>query len=130
MSFPHSHQVVLVSSRFRYPGQWLLFPKARLFLDRLELSGWRLQKKHRHEIPLDQVTRADWHMDDDTAYDVVLHLASGETVCLSLPHADEWKRSLEARLRWTLADPDTVSSTLPRQDMPLDELIMYTTTLG
>ncbi len=130
MPVPLSSHVVLVSSRFRFPEQRLLFPKARLFLDRIELSGWKLQKKVFQEIHLHQVTQVDWHMDDDTAFDVALHLDDGETVRLALPEATTWKHTLEERLRWSAPDRTTVSTTWPQPDLPLDELVTYTTSLG
>ena len=36
----HRHPIVLHASRFRFAEQRLFFSRARLFPDRIELSGW------------------------------------------------------------------------------------------
>ncbi|NBC17233.1 MAG: hypothetical protein GVY18_07945 [Bacteroidetes bacterium] len=126
----HPHQVVLLSSGFQYTNRRLLFSKARLFPDRIELSGWDFVEKHRQEIPLDTLCRVEWHTDEADAPDLILHLKDGDSVSLSLHDADRWRESLQQRLRWTAPDRAPLPTSSTRPDLPLNELIMYTTSMG
>ncbi len=127
----HPHSVVLLTSRFQYPGRRLFFTRARLFFDRIELSGWNLGKKHTHAIPLDAVDKIDWKSDTP---DAVVHLTEGEPVALRLSQVDRWKQSLDQRLHWNATNylPTTATKTpsTTRPDLPLHELITFASSMG
>jgi hypothetical protein len=127
----HPHSVLLLTSRFQYLERRLFFTRARLFFDRIELSGWAVGKKHTRAIPLDAVDKIDWKTNTS---DAVLHLTEGEPVALRLSQADRWKQSLTQRLRWNTttyfpATPPKAASTAP-SDVPLHELITFATSMG
>ena len=127
----HPHSVVLLTSRFQYPGRRLFFTRARLFFDRIELSGWNLGSKHTRAIPLDAVDKIDWKSDTP---DAVVHLTEGEPVALRLSQVDRWKQSLDQRLHWNATNyfpttaTKTPSTTWP--DLPLHELITFASSMG
>jgi len=127
----HSHNVLLLSSRFRYPGHRLFFTRARLFFDRIELTGWNLGKRYERTIALDQVDAFEW---DLAASTVTLRLAEDERLALQLTNLEAWKRSLEQRLSWnsTYYIPATAvpTHTSARPDASLHELITFATSMG
>ena len=131
MRMYHPHNVVLLTSRFQYPGRRLFFTRARLFFDRIELSGWKYGKKHTRAIPLDTVDTIDWKSDTP---DAVVHLAEGEPVALRLSQVDRWKQSLDQRLHWNTTNyfPLTTSkaTSTTRSDLPLSELISFASSMG
>ena len=127
----HSHSVLLLSSRFQYSDRRLFFTRARLFFDRIELTGWHLGKKHERSIALDEVTSIEWDAPTSAA---ILHLTEGESVRLRLSHLDSWKQSLEQRLWWNATNyfprTTTAVSSTARHDVPLQDLIAYATSMG
>ena len=133
MNTYHPHNVLLLSSRFQYPGRRLFFTRARLFFDRIELTGWVLGKKHEREILLDEVASIEW---DTTTSAAVLHLHEGEPVRLQFAHLESWKRSLEQRLWWNVMNyfprpaTNTNTNSTARSDTSLHDLITFTTSMG
>ena len=127
----HPHSVVLLTSRFQYPDRRLFFTRARLFFDRIELSGWNLGSKHTRAIPLDTVDKIDWKSDTP---DAVVHLTEGESVALRLSQVERWKQSLDQRLHWNTTNyfPTTATKTpsTTRLDLPIDELIAFASSMG
>ncbi len=127
----HPHSVVLLTSRFQYPGRRLFFTRARLFFDRIELSGWNLGRKHTRAIPLDAVDKIDWKSNTTEA---VVHLTEGESVVIRLSQADQWKQSLDQRLHWNATNyfltTATKTASTTRPDLPLHELITFATSMG
>ena len=127
----HPHSVVLLTSRFQYPDRRLFFTRARLFFDRIELSGWNLGSKHTRAIPLDAVDKIDWNSDTPEA---VVHLTEGESVALRLSQIERRKQSLDQRLHWNATNyfpttaPKTPSTTRP--ELPMDELITFASSMG
>jgi hypothetical protein len=127
----HSHTVLLLSSSFRYLGHRLFFTKARLFFDRIELTGWNLGTRYERTIFLDQVDTLEWDLPAST---VTLCLTADERLSLQLTNLDAWKRSLEQRLYWssTYYVPATAITTHTpgRADTSLHELITFATSMG
>ncbi len=126
----HPHRVQLLSSRFKVHGRRLFFTRARLFLDRIELSGWHLGKRYVEYIPLDRLDDIEW---DAEASDAAFHLNEGKTIRVRLPHMDRWKHSLEQRLTWSAPGRFPIASrftTTAYRELPLPELITFTTSMG
>jgi hypothetical protein len=129
-TYAHPHQVVLLSSRFINPEHKLFFTRARLYLDRIELSGWLLGKKYEVQIPLQDLDSIDWQTDTSSA---VFHLREGQIIRLKLPDLERWKQSVEQRLWWSAPGrfPMTSTShTAPNQDLSLRDLVTFTTSMG
>jgi hypothetical protein len=85
---------IFFDGRFDFQSPALAFPKARLYADRLELSGWRLTGRFHRRIPLRSVLQVDTL--NDSA--LVIWLSVGETIRLRVNQASNWKMHIEARL--------------------------------
>ncbi len=129
-TFQHPHRVELLSSSFQYPDRRLFFTRARLFLDRIELSGWQFGKKHERRILLDELQKIEW---DGGASQAVFHLSEEESVRLRLPQLDSWKHSLEQRLSWSAPGRFRIAapaSHTARRDLPLQDLVTLASAMG
>lgn len=123
----HMNTMVLLSSSYKMPGRRLLFSRARLFIDRIELTGWYLGEKHFQTIRLEEVCSVEWQ--DENSYNAILHLRGDESVALKLSQPARWKQSLETRLRWIQPRRHRVTTTMhPGQS--LRDLITYSTSMG
>ena len=129
-TYSHPHQVVLLSSRFSNPEHKLFFTRARLYLDRIELSGWHLGKKYAARILLQDLDAIDWQLD---ASSVVFHVRDSQSIRLNLPDLERWKQSVEQRLWWSAPGRFPMASTshtAPSQDLSLRDLVTFTTSMG
>ena len=88
MSLPERTQC---ADRFSFSTPWLLFARARLFADRLELTGWHLQGHYRRDILVARILQVDVLENDS----LVLWLFSGETVRIRIRGARQWKEAIE-----------------------------------
>ena len=79
------------ADRFSFSTPWLLFARARLFADRLELTGWRMQGHYRRDILVGRILQVD-ALENDR---LVLWLFNGETVRLHIRQARQWKEAIE-----------------------------------
>ncbi len=79
------------ADRFSFSTPWLLFARARLFADRLELTGWHRQGRYRRDILVARILQVD-ALENDR---LVLWLFNGETVRLRLRRARQWKEAIE-----------------------------------
>ena len=125
----HPHPIQLLSSRFQYADRRLFFSRARLFPDRLELSGWHVGRRHEMHIALTELDHVEWDADASAA---TLHLREGETLRLHLPELVRWRQALEQRLSWSAPDrrPVTRTFTSSAADWSLHDLVAYTTSMG
>ena len=83
----------LLASRFRFSGPLLFCARARLFADRIELTGWHLRGRYRREIALHRILQADVSCEGD----LLLWLSDGKTLRLQIPQPRRWKEMIEAR---------------------------------
>ncbi len=79
------------SSRFSFGNPPLLFARARLFSDRLELTGWHLRGRYRRQLLIRHMLQVDVLGKEG----LLLWLASGETVRIRLQRAPEWKAAID-----------------------------------
>ncbi len=79
------------ADRFSFSTPWLLFARARLFADRLELTGWHMQGHYRRDILIAHILQVD-ALENDR---LMLWLFSGETVRLRIRRARQWKEAIE-----------------------------------
>lgn len=115
----------LLSSRFEHPSRSLFFTRARLYMDRIELSGWDLRARYRREIPLNRLCYIEWEGEGRA----VLHLRDAEEpMTLVLHEPAQWRKSLEERLRWIA--PDRPARHADRRDLPLDQFALFASSMG
>lgn len=84
---------ILLDGRFHFQNPALSFSRARLYADRLELTGWRLSGRFFRRIPLSSVLQVDAL--NDSA--LVIWLSVGEAIRLRVSQASRWKRRIEAQ---------------------------------
>lgn len=125
-SLSYPHKVVLLRSGFQYPERHLFFARARLYFDRLELTGWHLNEHHEEVIPLDQVDTIAWN-DDQEPVTVELQLKDGRCFALSLSQPTLWKHFLDMRMTWSNSRP---AFPVDRQPPSLKDLIAYSTSMS
>jgi len=82
----------LLSGSFSHPT--LLCARARLYEDRLELTGWRLTGRYRRRIPLRRILQVD----APEANRLLLWMADGQTLRLRIDHAQRWQQVIAQRL--------------------------------
>lgn len=88
MSLPER---ALLTDRFSFSNPPLLFAYARLFADRLELTGWHLWRRYRRNIRIQHILQVD-ALERDR---MVLWLANGETVRIRIRQSGLWKAAIE-----------------------------------
>lgn len=118
----YPHKVMLAASSFRFPERHLLFSKARLFPDRIELSGWDSNGTHRQTIPLEQVREVKWGEDPSNGR-AEFHLHDGSRVALVLRDKDLWRQLLSERLDWLRTFVERTGTGGWTADLPPNDLI-------
>ena len=98
-SLQYPHKIVLLRSGFQYPEKHLFFARARLFFDRIELTGWHLSERHEEMIPLDAVRSIEWREEAQRTTAVLL-LDDDRRIELSLCEGHQWKDALALRMSW------------------------------
>ncbi len=98
----YPHKIVLLSTGLQMSGGALWFGRARLYPDRIELTGWNARGSYRQVIFLDRITDVRWErMSAAGAADAVIRLHNGADVALRLHQGGRWKTCLEERIRWS-----------------------------
>lgn len=82
--------VPLRTAPFSLPDRWLVWSRARLYADRLTLSGWGLGGRYWRRIPLDAIDEIE-----QRAPHLALHLETGRTVVFTPPEAARWETSIK-----------------------------------
>ena len=103
---PSPHRLVLLNTHFRPLEQRLLFPQARLFFDRIELTGWQLHERFEETILLHDVAHIEWTPHAATVPstpNVIFHFTDGTARPLALEQVSSWRHTLENRLSWETA---------------------------
>lgn len=118
----HHHRIVLLTTGFRIPGRRLLFTRARLYPDRIELTGWRPGESYEAVILLDRVQSIEWRAGTDGS-NVVFYQDGEAPLALRLPSQQLWRDMLEERLHWSPRDRQPAPSRF--HNMPMDELVAY-----
>lgn len=90
----YAHNVALIASRFHFPRRRVLFGKARLFGDRIELEGWQLGRRYRRCIPLAEIAHLESYAHEKNAH-LTLFLDSDEVVILYMKDAFLWRTLFE-----------------------------------
>lgn len=83
------HDASLRTATFTLEDRWLLWPRARLYADRVELTGWSLGERYRRSIPLASVEEAE-----ATGRHLVLHLADGSSVQIEMDTPEQWASAI------------------------------------
>ena len=129
-STKYTHKIVLLTSSFQYPLRRLLFARARLFLDRIELTGWHFGDKYQEQIPLDQISWIEWKLDAVHGPNVIFHLEDDTQFPLILKQAYLWKHTLEERLQWNAPAHFRLSSAVTKPELPLKDIIAFSSGMG
>lgn len=133
---PHGHRIELLCTSFRYPARRLFFARARLYLDRIELSGRFFSEKHAVRIRQDEIERIEWRLTarGTSEPNTVFHLEDGRQIVLVLGEVHRWQDMLEERLNWRAGRPGgllpsrMLFSTTP--DLPLHDLVAYASSMS
>lgn len=86
--------IPLRTASFALEDRWLLWSRARLYADRLVLSGWGVWERYRREILLteiDRITREGQHL--------TLHLDDGTDFSLVFRETKRWSKALRVHRR-------------------------------
>lgn len=103
--------------RFQHPARSVWFGRARLFSDRVELTGWTLGGRYRRIIPLARIRRAEWWSSDARGTNFALHLDDGSTCALRLRRgAADWKFEIDALLGRSTFSPTHLPDDQTQQD--------------
>ena len=124
-TYSHTPSVELLRSRFQHPRRHLFFTRARLLLDRIELSGWKFGTRYRREILLATLCRVEWQEDGRAAFYLK---DTDEPLMLVLRQPTRWQHTLEAHLRWRA--PDRPPRSADHADVPLNEVLLHATRMG
>lgn len=80
----------VLSGSFRFKNPALLYPRMRLYADRLELSGWQVSGRYVRRLSLQQILQAD----APTEETLLLWLADGEMLRLEVANALHWRDAI------------------------------------
>lgn len=87
----------LLASSFSFARPTLLWARARLYEERLELTGWCLTGRYRRRILLHRILQAD--VPDENC--LLLWMADGRTLRLRVDDAEQWQEAIARRLKET-----------------------------
>ena len=118
---PYTHKIELFSTRFQYADRRVLFGRARLFADRIELAGWNRDGSRRDVISFADIDRIEWA--PEAATNAVLHLRDGQHVGLQLRNVFAWRKQLEGHLHWGL--PHVAGAVTQPLNLSLTDLVAY-----
>jgi hypothetical protein len=90
---------VMLSSRFRDPGQRLFFARALLFPNRIEFSGMALSGMYRRLLLLENVEQVEWRAGQARASNLTFWLRDGGKMQLWMNTAGLWKYMIDANMR-------------------------------
>ena len=86
---PLSSDVPLRTAAFGPEARWPLWPRARLYADRMELTGWDLGGRYHRSISLDRIGEAEPVEDR-----LLLHLTDGSTLRIEMDSPRQWADAL------------------------------------
>lgn len=83
------HDVSLRSASFSLEDQWLLWSRARLYADRMELMGWHLWGRYHRVIPLERIEEAE----TDGGV-LVLDLTDEDVIRIGIDAPEQWASAI------------------------------------
>ncbi len=99
MTSNNAHQPagkVLLSSRFRSLDRGVFLGRARLYPDRIVLSGLTWKGRYRRTVMLDEVARIKWWTGEQNTVNLALYLRNDEAVKMWVAGSGLWKYQVEA----------------------------------
>ncbi len=96
-STPSLSEQPLLESRCRWAGRHLFFGCARLYHDRIVLSGWTLAGRYGQVVPLNDVARLQW-WSNAPGVNVAFYLRDDSVMSLKLDAGGLWKYVVEDQL--------------------------------
>lgn len=86
------HTIPIMCDSFRSDEWWLWWGRLCLYVDRLELTGWRGWTSFRREIPLARLVRVR-SLTENT---LLVCLRNRDAVSVQVNNAPQWARSIRA----------------------------------
>ena len=86
---PLSSDVPLRTAAFGLEARWLLWSRARLYADRMELTGWGLGGRYHRSISLGRIGAVEPIEDG-----LILHLTDGSALRIEIDTPREWADAL------------------------------------
>jgi hypothetical protein len=81
--------IPLRTASFALEDRWLLWARARLYVDRLVLSGWGLCNRYWRRVPLGTIEEVQRE-----GRQLTLHLENGNTLSLLFSNAGRWSTAI------------------------------------
>jgi hypothetical protein len=91
----------IFSNRFRFPGQWFFYGRARLYADRVDLKGWGLRGRYVRSIPLSTIERVEWWT-GSMMCNLEFCLGGDKTLGIWVEGAGRWKFAIDSQAVQTL----------------------------
>jgi len=89
---PHTlTDVPLRTASFSLADRWLVWTEARLYANRLVLTGWGLWERYWHPIPFETIAQVK-HENDS----IIVHQTDGRVLQLHMSSARRWHTAIEA----------------------------------
>jgi hypothetical protein len=86
------HETPILSAPFQPQDRWLLWPRIRLYVDRLELTQWWGWRSAWREVPLDRLARVE-ALGPET---LRIRPRDHEPLALEIEDARRWARVIRA----------------------------------
>lgn len=85
------NDVPLRTASFSLADRWLVWTEARLYANRLVLTGWGLWERYWHPIPFEAIERVE-----HTNASLIIHRKGAPALRLHLDAARRWHTAIEA----------------------------------
>jgi hypothetical protein len=112
-------RILLLRTGFRDPDRRLFFRRARLYPDRIELSGWTPARRFREEISLGDVRRVLWNPDASDEPNAMFYLMDGGERPIHFQSVLHWKHMLDDCLLRQGNRPHRSTADVSLQDLAL-----------
>lgn len=104
----------LLKSRFRFAHRFLLFPRARLYQDRVVFSGFGWRGRYHHTVYLSEVDSVKWWTGEQHIVNFALYLHDDTSIKVWIKGVGLWKFKIEEvlgkQLKMQEALPGSLSS--------------------
>ena len=103
---------VRLTSRFRYADRRFFYGRARLYADRIRLTGLSWRGLHRRTILLRDLARVSWRADSEGQANVTFYLHH-DVVALWIGGAGLWKYQIDEHLGKRLGVAEAIPGVAP-----------------
>lgn len=85
----------LLTSRFRFAHRFLLFPRARLYADRIVFSGIGWTGRYSHTVDLSEIDSVKWWAGDQHIVNFALYFHDDTSIKVWIKGVGLWKFKIE-----------------------------------